>query len=53
MPNQLDVVIQPIVVRFSIQDGEIIYHLAGSAEGQLDNMERLMGVDPSKVELFD
>ena len=31
MPNQLDVVIQPIVVRFSIQDGEIIYHLAGSA----------------------
>ena len=53
MTNQLDVVIQPIVVRFSIQDGEIIYHLAGSAEGQLDNMERLMSVDPNKVDLFD
>jgi glyoxylase-like metal-dependent hydrolase (beta-lactamase superfamily II) len=53
MPNQLDVVIQPIVVRFSIQDGEIIYHFAGSAEGQLDNMERLMGIDPSSVGLFD
>jgi glyoxylase-like metal-dependent hydrolase (beta-lactamase superfamily II) len=53
MKNQIDVVIQPIVVRFSIQDGEIIYHLAGSADGQLDHMEHLMGIDTSKVGLFD
>ena len=53
MKNQLDVVIQPIVVRFSIQDGEIIYHFAGSADGQLDYMEHLMGIDTSKVGLFD
>jgi N-acyl homoserine lactone hydrolase len=50
---RLDVLIQPLVLRFSIQEDEIVYHFAGGADMQLDRMEHLMGIDPTRTALFD
>ncbi len=50
---RLDVLIQPLVLRFSIQEDEIAYHFAGGADMQLDRMEHLMGIDPKETALFD
>ena len=53
MRNRVDVLIQPITLRFSMHEDEIVYMFAGTAEMQLDRMELLMGVDPSTQQLFD
>lgn len=50
---RVDVLIQPFCLRFSLQEDEIVYHVAGSAEAQLDRMERLMGIDPAAQPIFD
>lgn len=50
---RIDVLIQPFCLRFSLHEDEIVYHVAGSAEMQLDRMERLMGIDPAKQGLFE
>jgi glyoxylase-like metal-dependent hydrolase (beta-lactamase superfamily II) len=49
----LDVLIQPVVLRFSLAEDEIVYHFAGGADAQLDRMEQLMGIDPAESTVFD
>jgi N-acyl homoserine lactone hydrolase len=51
--NRTDVLIQPFCLRFSLHEDEIVYHVAGHADMQLDRMELLMGVDPARQTLFD
>jgi N-acyl homoserine lactone hydrolase len=53
MNPTLDILIQPVVLRFSIHQDEIVYHFAANADMQLDRMEHLMGIDPSETMLFD
>lgn len=53
MKTQCDVLIQPVVLRFSLHEDEVVYMFAGSADMQLDRMELLMGVDPAEQTLFD
>ena len=53
MPNQIDVVIQPVVLRFSLVEDEVVYYFASDTEAVLDRMERFMGVDPARDSLFD
>jgi N-acyl homoserine lactone hydrolase len=48
-----DVLIQPFCLRFSLQEDEIVYHVAGNADMQLDRMELLMGIDPAAQPIFD
>jgi glyoxylase-like metal-dependent hydrolase (beta-lactamase superfamily II) len=50
---RVDVLIQPFCLRFSLQEDEIVYHVAGNAETQLDRMELLMGIDPATQPIFD
>jgi N-acyl homoserine lactone hydrolase len=50
---RVDVLIQPICLRFTLHEDEIVYHFAGSAEMQLDRMELLFGIDPERQTLFD
>jgi glyoxylase-like metal-dependent hydrolase (beta-lactamase superfamily II) len=52
-PPQLDVLIQPFCLRFSLHEDEIVYHVAGQADMQLDRMELLMGIDPAAQPIFD
>lgn len=49
----VDVLIQPVVLRFSLSGDEVVYHFAGGAEAQLDQMELLLGIDPTTQRLFD
>lgn len=51
--NRVDVLIQPVVLRFTLQEDELVYLFAADADAQLDRMERMMGIDPSKQMLFD
>lgn len=53
MTPTLDILIQPVVLRFSIHQDEVVYHFANNADMQLDRMEHLMGIDPSQQALFD
>ena len=50
---RVDVLIQPFCLRFSLQEDEIVYHVAGSADMQLDRMEQLLGVDRAADPIFD
>lgn len=50
---EIDVLIQPVVLRFSLSGDEIVYHFAAGADATLDRMELLMGVDPAKQSVFD
>lgn len=50
---RVDVLIQPFCLRFSLQEDEIVYHVAGDAAMQLDRMELLMGIDPGAQPIFD
>jgi N-acyl homoserine lactone hydrolase len=50
---RVDVLIQPFCLRFSLHEDEIVYHVAGSAEMQLDRMELLLGIDPERHSLLD
>ena len=53
MSNRVDVVIQPVVLRFSLLDDEVVYFFAADTEAVLDRMERMMGIDPAESALFD
>jgi N-acyl homoserine lactone hydrolase len=53
MIPSVDVLIQPFCLRFSLHEDEVVYHVAGSAEMQLDRMELLLGIDPQSQNLFD
>ena len=53
MTNQIDVVIQPVVLRFSLVDDEVVYHFASDTEAVLDRMEKMSGIDPAESNLFD
>lgn len=48
-----DILIQPSVLRFSLQQDEIVYLFAGDADAQLDRMELMLGIDPTTQSLFD
>lgn len=53
MKPSVEVIIQPICLRFRYHEGEIVYLFSGAAEGQLDAMERMLGIDPAREQLFD
>lgn len=45
MVQNVEVIIQPVTIRFSLYEDEVSYHFASHPKQQLDNMEKLMGVD--------
>ena len=49
----VDVAIQPVVLRFSLIGNEISYHFAVGADAQLDEMEKRFGIDPATNTVFD
>jgi glyoxylase-like metal-dependent hydrolase (beta-lactamase superfamily II) len=49
----VDVLIQPVCLRFRYHEGEIVYLFAAAPEQQLDAMERMLGIDPARDQLFD
>jgi N-acyl homoserine lactone hydrolase len=51
--NRVDVLIQPVVLRFTLQEDELVYLFAADADAQLDRMERMMGIDPGEQMLFE
>lgn len=53
MTNQVDVVIQPVVLRFTLLDDEVVYFFAADTEAVLDRMELMMGINPDEDMLFD
>jgi glyoxylase-like metal-dependent hydrolase (beta-lactamase superfamily II) len=53
MANQIDVVIQPVVLRFSLSEDEVVYYFASDTEAMLDRMELMMGINPERDMLFD
>lgn len=53
MINKVEVIIQPITLRFSLFDDEIYYLFSGSTEAQLDKAEEYLGIDPRKVSIMD
>ncbi len=50
--NSVDVLINPVCIRFSFFEGDIFYHFAAHSDAQLDRMERFMGIEPSKCAAF-
>lgn len=52
MVDSVDVIIQPVCIRFSLFEGEVCYHFCARPGMQLDGMELLMGVDPAKCRSF-
>jgi glyoxylase-like metal-dependent hydrolase (beta-lactamase superfamily II) len=53
MKPSVDVIIQPVCLRFRYHQGEIVYLFSAEAEQQLDAMELMVGIDPQKAQLFD
>lgn len=52
MKPEVDVLIEPLTVRFSLWNGTPVYHFAGGPETQLDGIENMMGVDPEEQEML-
>lgn len=46
MKNRVEVIVQPINLRFSLFNDEVYYIVGGSPEATLDQAERFMGVGP-------
>lgn len=46
MKNQVEVLIQPTTLRFSIFNGDIYYLFASNPDAQLDQAELFMGINP-------
>ena len=46
-------VIQPVVLRFSPSEDEVVYYFASDTAAMLDRMETMMGFDSAKDALFD
>lgn len=53
MDNRVDVLIQPVLLRFALQEDEIVYFFAAAVDAQLDRLELMMGIDPARQQLFD
>lgn len=53
MKPEVDVLIDPLTIRFSLWEGTPIYHFTGEPETQLDGMENMMGIDPDENVIFD
>ena len=48
----VEVIIQPVCLRFRWHRDELVYLFAASAEQQLDRMEHMLGVDPADQPIF-
>ena len=53
MTPEVDVLIDPLTIRFSLWEGTPIYHMSGDPDTQLDGMELAMGVDPDEQEMLE
>lgn len=53
MKPQVETLINPLTVRFSLWNETPVYHFAGDSETQLDGIEKMMGVDPAEQEMLD
>jgi len=48
----VDVIIQPVCLRFRLHEDELVYFFASSPEQQLDRMEAMLGVGPGDLPIF-
>ena len=53
MSTSVDILINPITLRFSYHNSELVYLFASHPEQQLDEMEKLMGVSKEDGPIFD
>ena len=53
MKTSVEVIIHPVCLRFSYHNNEIVYMFASNPEQQLDEMEKLMGVETDQGPIFD
>lgn len=53
MKPEVDVLIDPITVRFSLWNGTPIYQFTGDPDTQLDGIENMMDIDPEEEVIFD
>jgi glyoxylase-like metal-dependent hydrolase (beta-lactamase superfamily II) len=53
MNPEVDVLIDPLTIRFSLWEGSPVYQMAGDPDIQLDGMERMMDIDPEENVIFD
>ncbi len=53
MKPEVDILIEPLTVRFSLWEGTPVYHFAGGPETQLDGIENMMGVDPEEQGMLE
>ena len=53
MNTTVDILINPVTLRFSYHNSELIYMFASHPEQQLDEMEKLMGVTTDDGPIFD
>ena len=49
MNTAVDILINPITLRFSYHNSELVYLFASHPEQQLDEMEKLMGVSTESL----
>jgi N-acyl homoserine lactone hydrolase len=49
----VEAIIKPTCLRFRYHEDEIVYLFASHPDAQLDAMERMLGVDPERDQLFD
>jgi len=53
MSTSVDILINPVTLRFSYHNNELIYMFASNPKQQLDEMEKLMGVSTKDGPIFD
>lgn len=53
MVADVDVIIDPVTIRFSLWEGSPIYQFAGDPDTQLDGIENMIGIDPEEEVIFD
>ena len=53
MSTLVDILINPVTLRFSYHNKELVYMFASNPEQQLDEMEKLMGVTTDDGPIFD
>lgn len=53
MKNRVEVIIQPITLRFSWFEDEVYYLFSSYPDAQLDRAELFMGIDPKKMAIMD
>ena len=53
MKNKVEVIIQPVTLRFSLFNDEVYYLFAANSNAQMDQVEQFLGIDPQKVAIMD